>query len=72
MSVISGITIDGKHTSEFYLRLASYYIPLPNVKKNLIEVPGMSGAIDATETCAGYPTYAVREGLNFTFKYYGT
>lgn len=67
---ISGITIEGKHTSEFGLKLMSFNIPLPPVNEELIEIPGMSGSLDATEIITGYPTYGMRSGLVFVFKLY--
>lgn len=67
---VRGITIEGKHTSEFGLKLLSFQIPLPSVNEELIEVPGMSGALDATEVATGYPTFAMRSGLSFVFKMY--
>ena len=41
-----GLTIDGKHTTEYGLKMLSMYIPQPAVKTNLISVPGASGSID--------------------------
>ena len=70
MGKVTGMTIEGKHTSEFGLKLLSFYIPIPPVNENLITVPGMSGCIDATEVAAGHPTYGMRDGINFVFKQY--
>lgn len=67
---MKGMTIEGKHTSEFGLKLVSFNIPLPPVNEEMIEVPGMSGALDATESATGYPTYGTRSGLLFVFKLY--
>lgn len=70
MGNLFGLTIDGKHTSEFGLKLTAIYIPFPSVNETIITVPGMSGAIDASEVLTGYPTYQIRKGLSFTFKLY--
>lgn len=70
MEKITGMTIEGKHTSGLGLKLIEFYIPLPPVNENIITIPGMSGGIDATEVTAGHPTYGVREGLEFKFKLY--
>lgn len=70
MGKVKGMTIEGKHTSEFGLKLLHFYIPLPPVNESMIRVPGMSGAIDATEASAGYATYGMRNGLKFVFKLY--
>lgn len=67
----SGITIEGIHTSEWGLKITKMNIPFPDVREELITVPGMSGVLDATDTLTGYPTYGQREGLEFYFKYYG-
>lgn len=67
----SGITIEGIHTSEWGLKMTKMKIPLPNVREELIKIPGMSGVLDATDTLTGYPTYGQREGLEFYFKLYG-
>lgn len=70
MKKITGMTIEGKHTREFGLKLVYYYIPLPPVNEKIITIPGMSGGIDATEVTAGHPTYGMRENLVFEFKLY--
>lgn len=61
-----GLTIDGKHTSEFGLRMTSMYIPLPNPKLNKISIPGTSGAIDLSEVL-GIVNYEERSGVQFEF-----
>lgn len=70
MEKVTGMTIEGKHTSGFGLKLLRFYIPLPPVNENIIKVPGMSGGIDATEATAGHVTYGMRDGLEFVFKLY--
>ena len=70
MCKVRGITIDGKHTSDFGLKLIDMYISLPPVKENIIEIPGMSGGIDASEVLTGEPVYGYRENISFTFKHY--
>lgn len=62
-----GLTIGDKHTyRDFGLIMTSFYIPLPETKKSLIEVPYASGNLDFTEV-TGEPTYQDREGLKFDF-----
>lgn len=70
MGKVTGMTIEGMHTSKVGLKLVSFYIPLPPVNNNIITIPGMSGGIDATEVAAGHPTYGMRDGVNFVFKIY--
>lgn len=61
-----GITIDGKHTSEFGLKMTSMYIPQPEPKISRISIPGASGSIDLSEI-TGEIHYEDREGLQFEF-----
>ena len=61
-----GLTIDGKHTTEYGLKMLSMYIPQPAVKTNLISVPGASGSIDLSEV-TGQRCYENRSGLKFEF-----
>lgn len=61
-----GLTIDGKHTTEYGLKMLSMYIPQPAVKTNLISVPGASGSIDLSEV-TGRRCYENRSGLKFEF-----
>lgn len=37
-------------------------IAMPEVRKNYVEVPGMSGSLDLSESLTGYPLYEKREG----------
>lgn len=56
--MISDIYIDGKSVkNEYGLLLASKSISLPEVRTNMIVVPGRDGAIDATDALTGEPTY---------------
>ena len=61
-----GLTIDGKHTTEYGLKMLSMYIPQPAVKTNLISVPGASGSIDLSEV-TGQRCYENRSGLKFEY-----
>lgn len=61
-----GLTIDGKHTTEFGLRMLSMYIPQPKPKTNIISVPGASGSIDLSEV-TGQISYEERSGIEFAF-----
>ena len=59
--MISDIYIDGKSVkNEYGLLLASKSISLPEVRTNMIVVPGRDGAIDATDALTGEPTYDTR------------
>lgn len=59
--------IGDKHTyRDFGLIMTSFYIPLPETRKSLIEVPYASGNLDFTEA-TGEPTYQDRDGLKFDF-----
>lgn len=62
-----GVTIDGKHTSEFGLKMVSMYIPQPKTKTNRISIPGASGSIDLTEVL-GHVSYEDRDGIQFGFE----
>ena len=59
--MIPDIYIDGKSVkNEYGLLLASKSISLPEVRTNMIVVPGRDGAIDATDALTGEPTYDTR------------
>lgn len=56
-----------KHTyDDFGLLMTSLYIPEPEVKRQVIDIPFGSGSIDLTEAAGTIP-YADREGLSFEF-----
>lgn len=60
-----------KHTyDDFSLRMVSMYIPMPEPKTQLVNLPFASGSVDLTEA-AGVTPYADRTGLNFEFVYFG-
>lgn len=60
--MIAKISFDGKDThTEYGLLLASKSISAPEVRTNMIDVPGMDGLIDASEALTGEPTYKNRE-----------
>lgn len=71
MSKPFGLTIEGKHTSEFGLKMTGMHIPLPETNMTVVSVPGMSGALDLSEVLTGHPTYRQREDLSFIFKVNG-
>lgn len=49
---------DGKDTyAEYGLLLASKSISLPEVRTNMIDVPGRDGLLDASEVLTGEVTY---------------
>lgn len=59
--MISDIYIDGKSVkNEYGLLLASKSISLPEVRTNMIDVPGRDGLLDASEVLAGEVTYKNR------------
>lgn len=56
-----------KHTfDDFGLLMTSLYIPEPEVKRQVVDVPFSYGSIDLTES-GGVIPYADREGLEFEF-----
>lgn len=61
-----GITINDKHSTEWGLHLKSMDIPLPEVKKNYVEIPGSSRTLDLSEVLTGFPTYSNRP-IEFVF-----
>lgn len=55
------VFFDGKDThTEYGLLLASKSISLPEVRTNMIDVPGRDGLLDASEVLAGEVTYKNR------------
>lgn len=64
----SGVTLDNRiHTEKDWgLRLLSIYIPMPEPKIKLVDIPGGDGSIDLTEV-NGRPAYKDRSGLELTF-----
>lgn len=64
----SGITLSDKiHTErDWGLKLLSLYIPMPEPKTQLIDIPGGDGNIDFTEV-NGRPAYNDRNGLELVF-----
>lgn len=61
-----GLTINGKHTTEFGLKMLSIYIPLPEPKVNKVSIPGASGSVDLSEVF-GQVEYEERSGVKFEF-----
>lgn len=63
-----GITFDDKfHTyKDWGLKLLSFYMPLPAVKENCIDVPGMDGTLDLTDVF-GRSLYSDRDGIEIVF-----
>ena len=66
--MIGKVFFDGKDTyTEYGLLLASKSISLPEVRTNMIDVPGRDGLLDASEVLAGEVTYKNRTiKLNLT------
>lgn len=64
-----GVTFDDKiHTGKDWgLKLISVYIPMPQPKTQLVDIPGGDGSIDLTEVNTGRPAYKDRSGLELTF-----
>ena len=59
--MIGKVFLDGKDTyTEYGLLLASKSISLPEVRTNMIDVPGRDGLLDASEALAGEVTYKNR------------
>ncbi len=66
MNDVFGMTIDGKHTSEFGLLMESMRIPQPEPRINEIEVLGLSGTVDMSEI-TGELYYENRKNIEFLF-----
>lgn len=59
--MIGKVCFDGKDTyTEYGLLLASKSISLPEVRTNMIDVPGRDGLLDASEALTGEVTYKNR------------
>ena len=59
--MIGKVCFDGKDTyTEYGLLLASKSISLPEVRTNMIDVPGRDGLLDASEVLTGEVTYKNR------------
>lgn len=65
----SGVTFENKiHTErDWGLKLLSVYIPMPQPKTQLVDIPGGDGSIDLTEASTGRPAYADRDGIELVF-----
>lgn len=65
----TGVTFADKiHTEKDWgLKLISVYIPMPQPKTQLVDIPGGDGSIDLTEVNTGRPAYKDRSGLELTF-----
>lgn len=61
-----GITIDGKHTSDFGLIMTACEIASPEPITHIVSVPGRPTDLDLTEAVYGQVTYKPRS-LKFTF-----
>lgn len=60
-----------KHTyRDFDLKMLSMYVPMPETKKQTVNLPFASGSVDLTEA-GGVTPYADRDGLQFEFVYFG-
>lgn len=56
-----------KHTyTDFGLLMTALYIPEPEVKRQVVDIPFGSGSVDLTEAAGTIP-YADRDGLSFEF-----
>lgn len=64
----TGITFDDRiHTErDWGLKLLSVYIPMPDPKTQLVDIPGGDGNIDLTEL-NGRPAYSDRSGIELDF-----
>lgn len=65
----SGVTFEDKiHTErDWGLKLLSIYIPMPQPKTQLVDIPGGDGSIDLTEINTGRPVYKDRNGMELVF-----
>ena len=64
----TGVTFDDRiHTErDWGLKLLSVYIPMPDPKTQILDIPGGDGSIDLTET-NGRPAYNDRDGVELVF-----
>lgn len=64
----TGITFnETTHTYEDWgLKLIGYYIPMPPVKTQLVDIPGGNGSLDYSEV-TGNPVYGNRDGIELVF-----
>lgn len=64
----TGVTFDDRiHTErDWGLRLLSIYIPMPDPKTQILDIPGGDGSIDLTEI-NGRPAYNDRDGVELVF-----
>lgn len=64
-----GVTFDDKiHTEKDWgLKLISVYIPMPQPKTELVDIPGGDGSIDLTEVSMGRPAYKDRDSIELVF-----
>lgn len=64
----TGVTFDDRiHTErDWGLKLLSVYIPMPDPKTQILDIPGGDGSIDLTEI-NGRPSYNDRDGMELVF-----
>ena len=64
----TGVTFDDRiHTErDWDLKLLSVYIPMPDPKTQILDIPGGDGSIDLTEI-NGRPAYNDRDGVELAF-----
>lgn len=64
----TGVTFDDQiHTDrDWGLKLMSVFIPLPDPKKQVVNIPGGDGSIDLTEV-NGRPAFNDRDGIKLVF-----
>ena len=64
----NGVLFDDKiHTErDWRLKLISIYIPMPDPKTQLVDIPGADGTVDLTEV-NGRPAYQDRNGIELVF-----
>ena len=64
----TGVTFDDRiHTErDWGLKLLSVYIPMPDPKTQILDIPGGDGSIDLTEI-NGRPAYNDRDGVELAF-----
>lgn len=66
----TGVTFDDRiHTErDWGLKLLSVYIPMPDPKTQILDIPGGDGSIDLTEI-NGRPAYNDRDGVELAFDF---
>lgn len=69
--MFNGVKLGDKHSNDYNLVLTNKEIPLPDIKTNIINIPGTNGSLDLSEVLTGDVSYKNRT-LLLKFEYLGT